>query len=407
MSVQIRTIKPDEAVAFRRAVRQGFYVSETSDDVEWATAVHDDIDRTYAAFDGDAIVATLRSFATELTVPGGATVPAGALTAVTCRSTHRRQGLLTGMISADLAASKQYGEPFDILIASEYPIYGRFGYGPATVHAKWELDTTRTQFREAGEGTLEFVDNETFRKEAPAVFERVRLSRPGMITRNELRWDILADVRRAPEEKPWTGFRVLCRDADGVVQGWASFKTDDNWQDRQPKMTANVPDLCAATPDAEARLWQFLADLDLVLTVTAEDRPGDELLPFLLTNARAAKQVESGDFVWVRLLDVPAALEARSYETPGRVVFEVTDELGLAGGRFVLDASADGAACSPTNETVGLTLPVHALGAAYLGGTRLATLARAGWLDEHADGAVARADALLAGSVTPWCNTWF
>lgn len=407
MAVQIRTIKPDEAVAFRRAVRQGFYVAETADDAEWATAILDDVDRAYAAFDGNAIVATLRSFRTDVTVPGGATVSAGALTAVTCRSTHRRQGLLTRMISADLSASKELGEPLDVLIASEYPIYGRFGYGPATVHAKWELDTSRTQFREAGQGSIEYVDNETFRKEAPAVFERVRRARPGMITRNELRWDVLSDVRRAPEEKPWNGFRVLCRDADGVAQGWASFKTDDNWTDRQPKMTASVPDMCAATPAAEARLWQFLADLDLVLAVAAEDRPDDELLPFLLTNARAAKQVESGDFVWARLLDVPAALEARSYETPGRVAFEVTDELGLAGGRFVLDASVDGATCSPTHETAELTLPVQTLGAAYLGGTRLATVARAGWLDEHADGAVARADALLAGAITPWCNTWF
>jgi len=407
MAVEIRTIKPDEAVAFRRAVRQGFYVSETSDDAGWATEILDDVDRAYAAFDRESIVATLRSFATDVTVPGGATVPAGALTAVTCRSTHRRQGLLTQMISADLSASKDTGERFDILIASEYPIYGRFGYGPATVHAKWELDTTRTLFREAGEGTVEYVDNETFRKEAPAVFERVRLSRPGMITRNALRWDVLADLRRAPEEKPWTGFRVLCRDADGVAQGWASFKTDDNWTDRQPKMTANVPDLCAVTPAAEARLWRFLADLDLVLSVAAEDRPGDELLPFLLTNARAAKQVESGDFVWVRVLDVPAALEARSYSKHGRVVFEVTDQLGLANGRYVLDASTDGATCAPTDETAELTLPVHTLGAAYLGGTRLATLAQAGWLDEHVEGAVARADGLFTGAITPWCNTWF
>ena len=107
-------------------------------------------DRTYAAFDGGAIVATLRSFPTELTVPGGRAIAAGALTAVTCHATHRRQGLLTRMITADLASSVERGEPAHVLIASEYPIYGRFGYGPATQSIAWELDATATGFAAPG-----------------------------------------------------------------------------------------------------------------------------------------------------------------------------------------------------------------------------------------------------------------
>src|SRR5262245_41142401 len=165
MAVEIRTISPDEALEYRRAVRIGFATRDTVDDAEWAAAVVDPVDRAYAAFDKGRIVATLQSFQTTLTLPGGAMVPAGALTAVTCQPTHRRQGVLTRMIGLDLAASKDRGEPVDILIAAEYPIYGRFGYGPAVMSTAWELDLTATSFATPGSGTVEFVDNVTFRKE--------------------------------------------------------------------------------------------------------------------------------------------------------------------------------------------------------------------------------------------------
>lgn len=407
MAIETRAITAAEAVDFRHAVRAGFGNADTVDDPEWALAASEPLDRTYASFDGGTVVATLRSFPTELTVPGGSAVPAGALTAVTCRATHRRQGLLTRMITTDLSSSAERGELAHVLIASEYPIYGRFGYGPATLTITWELDASATRFATSGSGTVEFVDNDTFRKEGPAIFERVRSSRPGMIGRDDLNWDVRADLRRRPEDKPWQGFRLLVRDDDGVAQGWASYSVAHVWADLRARNTAEVTELCAATPAAEARLWRFLAELDLVTTVTAGDRPNDDILPWLLQNARAVKQTGRADFLWVRLLDVAASLAARSYSASGRVVLEVTDPLGLAGGRFALDAGPDGASCQPTDETAEITIPVTTLGAAYLGGERLASLHAAGWLDEHRPGAVARADVLLAGTVAPWCNTWF
>ena len=168
-----------------------------------------------------------------------------------------------------------------------------------------------------------------------------------------------------------------------------------------------IRDSCAATPAAEARLWRFLAEIVLTTTVKAQDRPVDDRLPWLLDNARAARPMVRTDFLWVRLLDVPSSLATRSYAATGRVVLEVVDPLGLAGGRFDLDVSPDGAACEPTAEPADVTVPVQALGAAYLGGARLTTLHAAGWLDEHAPGAVDAADAMFAGRIAPWCNTWF
>jgi predicted acetyltransferase len=359
-----------------------------------------------AAFDGSTIVATFQSFPTSLTLPGGRVVPAGAVTAVTCQPTHRRQGLLTRMITGDLAASRERGEVADVLIAAEWPIYGRFGYGPATMSTSFELDAT-ARFTQPGAGSVEFVDNATFRVEAPAIYERVRLDRAGMIGRNELRWDTLADVRRRPEDKPWGGFRVLCRDDDGVAQAWASYKVESTWTGGRPSGVAEVADFCGANPAAEARLWRFLTELDLIATVKAVDRPIDDPLPWLLADARAARSGGVRDFLWVRPLDVAALLSGRRYTTSGRVVLEIVDDQELSAGRFELDASPSGASCEATSRAVDLTVSVRALGAACLGGVRLSTLHAAGWLDEHSQGSVAVADGLLAWQVAPWCNTWF
>ena len=197
-----------------------------------------------------------------------------------------------------------------------------------------------------GSGTVEFVDNATFRKEAPAIFERVRASRPGMIARSDFDWDVLADLRRRPEDKPWSGFRLLVRDDDGVAQGWANYVHKEQWTDMRPHSIAEVNDLCAATPSAEARLWRFLAELDHVTTV---DRPAivrpTSCSRGCCTTPGWPDRWRIFDFVWVRPLDVPALLTARRYTASGRVVIDVVDDQGLAGGRFALDASPEGATC--------------------------------------------------------------
>jgi predicted acetyltransferase len=175
----------------------------------------------------------------------------------------------------------------------------------------------------------------------------------------------------------------------------------------RPNSTLHLVELAAATPSAEARLWWYVRQLDWVITVKAADRPVDEVLPWLLADGRHARQVSCFDMIWLRPLDVERLLAMRAYDTTARIVFEVVDPEGLAGGRYVLDAGPDGATCTTTTEPAELTMPVGTLGAVSLGEARLDLLHRAGWLDEHAPGAVARAAGLFAGAVRPWCNTWF
>jgi predicted acetyltransferase len=175
----------------------------------------------------------------------------------------------------------------------------------------------------------------------------------------------------------------------------------------RPKGTLSVAELTAATPEAYLRLWRFCCEVDLITGVQAGDRPVHEPLVWSLVDGRSLRQTGRFDFVWVRVLDVAAALAARNYSGEGRLVIEVTDTLGIAGGRFALEGGPDGATCSATDATAQLTVPVDVLGALYLGGMPARDLAYAGRIDEHVPDAVARADAMFHSPITPWCSTWF
>jgi predicted acetyltransferase len=168
-----------------------------------------------------------------------------------------------------------------------------------------------------------------------------------------------------------------------------------------------VTELVAATTDAYLRLWRYCCEVDLITRVEAADRPVDEPLVWLLRDGRALRQTGRFDFLWVRVLDVAVTLAGRLYPTEGRLVIEVTDTLDIAQGRFVLEGGPTGATCTSTDASADLTLAVGTLGSLSLGGMSALALADAGRIDEHAAGALARADAMFRSAVTPWCSTWF
>ena len=210
-----------------------------------------------------------------------------------------------------------------------------------------------------------------------------------------------------PGRTPVKGYQAIYRAPDGEVDGYVRYTASSGWDHMRPKGTLSIIELVAATPDAYLRLWRYCCEVDLITRVEAGDRPVDEPLVWLLRDGRCLRQNGRFDFLWVRLLDVAAALSARLYATEGRLVIEVTDRLGIAAGRFALDGGPDGATCAPSDASADLTLPVDALGSIYLGGMSVLALADAGRIDEHRQGAVARADTMFRSAVTPWCSTWF
>ena len=367
------------------------------------------VDRTArrtAALDADRVVATYVSWDTRVTVPGGALVTADAVSGVTVLPTHRRRGILTRMILPDLADAAGRGVPVAVLIAAEAPIYGRFGFGAATETARWSVDVRAAAIAPHVplSGTVEVVPETQMRALAPPVFEAAR--RPGAIDQRDAWWDRGLGLAGEPDHKPRTW--LVHRDRDSRPDGYASYRPEDSWVDRDIRTVAHVDHVQAATPAAYTGLWSVLISLDLVARLDAEELAVDEALPWLLTDARAARQAARADFQWSRLLDPAAALSARTYEGPGAAVLRVVDPQGWAAGTYTLEADADGTgACTRSSADAEVTLPVDVLSSLWLGGGDLMAAATAGRAEEHRPGAVARLARLLRTTRAPWTPTWF
>ena len=278
------------------------------------------------------------------------------------------------------------------------------GAGSAT----WTLEASRTSFHGDPVGGVELVKTDAAAADTiRVVFDLWRERQAGEIRRREFRWQDDLGLRENGFHPAWRGFLAIHRDASGEPDGYVRYRAEEKSVDRQPAGVIKVDELHALTDDANAALWRFVAEVDLVTTVRAEGRSPSDRLPWLLTNARAAIPSEIGDGMWVRLFDVPRALEARTYEREGRVVVEVIDAELAAPLRLALDASPDGATCAITDRSPDLTLPVAALGAAYLGGTRLRDATIGTGVDEHTPGSLATLDAMLRTTDEPWCSTFF
>jgi predicted acetyltransferase len=405
MGVTVRAITAEEIPAFVRTDAAGFGESEKIAEAapRW---IADELDRTRVAFDGDELVATSRNYSFELTLPGGRLVPAAGVSAVAVLPTHRRRGILRAMMTALLDDAVERGEPVAMLTASEGGIYARFGFGVTTQAAQVELDVRRVEFAHARPaGRLRLVAPEELRKQAPELFDRVRRTYPGAVSRSEIWW---TDCQ-PPDGGAGNRFDVLYESPSGVVDGFVTYAIKDRWS-RDPSHKVFVRDMAAATGEATHALWRYLCEIDLVRTVQAHRVPLDSPLPWLLASPRIGSPTFVDDFVWTRLLDVRAALGARTYAVDGRVVVEVHDASrpgSAAAGTFSVEGGREGAEVGATKASPDLVCDVHALSTVWLGAERWSTLAQAGWIEERTPGALAAADAMFASTPLPFPFTWF
>jgi predicted acetyltransferase len=388
-------------------MRRAFGASLPTDEELAVARETTEFDRTLAFFDGKEIVATAGIFSYEMTVPGG-TLPCGGVTRVSVLSTHRRRGLLTAMMRRQLDDMHERGEPLAALYASEAPIYGRFGYGLGTYQAAVELERSHSAFARTMPGSerLSMVDVSTAVGAFTRVWDQVRRDQPGMLGLDE-RWmrNQLADLELMRDGAS-PHYRVLYQTGE-TPEGFAIYRIKMDWDASGPNGTLRLLMLIAATPEAYAALWRHVLDVDLMARVTAEMRPVDEPLRFLLADSRQPKtRIEDG--VWLRLVDVPAALTGRRYAVEGRLALRVRDAFcPWNDGQFELIGGPAGAECKPSAGSADLALDAADLAALYLGGNRLQTLFQAGRVDELRPGAINRADAMFATDRAPWCPSHF
>ncbi len=365
-------------------------------------------ERAIAAYDGDRVVGTAGIFSFDFTIPGGV-VPAAGVTFVGVQPTHRRRGVLRRMMRMQLDAVHDRGESLAVLWASEGSIYQRFGYGLSTMAMRLAVELERAAFRtpHTPSGIVRFVDVDEARRLFPPVFEAVAPTRPGFFGRTPAFWD--AEVFRDPEH--WrrgasAAFYVV-HDVAGEIDGFARYRIRDSWNDSGPRSAVIVTDKLATNPAAELDLWRFLLDIDLMAQLEAWNVPPDD--PIIL-NALEPRRlgIGLGDGMWLRVVDVSAALAQRRYAADGSVVMEVSDEFcDWNDGRWSLSVEDGIPRVEPATDAADLALDVTDLGAAYLGGFSFVQLADAGRVRELQPGALARADAMFRTPRPPWCPRVF
>ncbi|MGO4144279.1 GNAT family N-acetyltransferase [Paenarthrobacter sp. YAF11_1] len=352
-------------------------------------------------------VATYATMRKDLNIGFGRQLESNLVTAVTVRGTHRRHGILRGMITADLEGAKDDGLAMAALTASEGSIYGRFGFGVATFERSIKVDTgPRFRMKGQPEGTVEVADPSVLLELAPQVFKRVQRLSPGSVDRQEY-YRLVASGSIGHDGKPDTSVRcALHYDLSGALDGYVSYRFK-GW-DHKP-YTMEIVDLVAAANAAYLGLWRFLGSIDLIDEVTWAEAPVDDPLAWALEDPRCIEASEVRDMLWLRILDTPAALQARRFASAGRLVLEVADPLSLAGGTWVLES--DGGAAAVVTEAAGqspdLSMDVTDLASIYLGAVSPVTLAAAGRIHEKTAGAAFLAQQLFAVDRPAHCLTHF
>jgi len=347
-------------------------------------------DRALVVTDGGQIVANAGVFTRDMTVPG-AVLPAAHVTMVAVAPTHRRRGLLRRLMHRQLRDIRSAGESFAVLWASEGRIYQRFGYGLAAPKIGFEIDGREVRLPDPGTaGTLRSVELAAAQTELTKVYEQMRPDRPGYSSRDDRWWAyVLSDVpsrRQGASEQ-----RVLLHDGPSGVDGYALWRAKPGWDGTGPSGSVEVREVVATTTAGYLALWRFLLSVDLTRSARYWFGAIDEPLLHLANEPRRLGG-RVGDALWVRLVDVAAALAGRRYAAPVDVVIDVTDELiPENAGRWRLTAEGGTARCTRTDAAADLACDVSALGAVYLGGPTLGALATAGRVTELRSGALTTA----------------
>lgn len=451
MGIEVRKADATEAESFARSVAIPFLDSQDdeADIAHWVK--HFEPERAWVGVEAGRFVANCCTFTRDVTVPGWPEekCPTVALTAVSgvgVHPTHRRRGLLTQMMGEMLDDGRRRGEPIAGLVASEGSIYGRYGFAVATEIARWRADPKRTAYLESTkQADITLATAGEVAKTVAKIHDRHRRTRAGEVDRHDRWWEeTLADpADKRKGQSQW--YFLIAGSGAGDGDGYAAYRGEDTSNDRDFGGCVHVHDLYASDPDIEAELWRFIFDIDLAKEVVGERRPVDEPLRWRLQDPRRLRVERVEDGLWMRILDVPKALQARGYERSGRLCFEVVDrpELSPAGtkkagatedgdahrvlGKWVLEVDAEstavdcrraktaknanaGKAAGQQNEQPQIKLGIGALSALLFGGVSAQALTRARLIERTGEGprgAVAEADGLFSTSLAPMSGTGF
>jgi predicted acetyltransferase len=402
VAVEIRRPEEEELRAAMEAALDAFAeVSEDADFERERKSVR--LERAVAAYDDGRPVGFSASYEFDLTIPGS-TVPTAGVTWVGVLPTHRRRGILRRFMEQLFLDARAHGEPLAALYASEAPIYGRFGYGIATHWLDLNAESRRMSFRDdpGAKGEIRLVEEDEAYELFPPIYERLRLVRPGMLSRSDHWWrrHRLADYEHRREGAS-RRFNALL-ELDGEPAAYAVYRVKEDWDNGYPRGEVRVTEAFATSADATRDLWRYLFNIDLTTRVKCGlFDPASPL--FLMVVDPRALHLNAFDGMWLRLVDVEEALRRRSYAGDGEIVLDVRDSLLSDNvGRYRVGATVE-----RTDDVADLSLDVADLASAYLGAFSFERLADAGRVDELRAGALRRATALFRTPLPPYCPEVF
>jgi predicted acetyltransferase len=371
-------------------------------------------DRALCAYDAGRVVGTLGVYSLELTLPGRITLPAGGVTWGGVLPTHRRRGILRALLAAQLEDMTRRAESLSVLLASEAGIYRRFGYGPATRMMSFSIGRAYAGFA-APSATgaplgITLLAGDEASERLPLIYDKLRIEQPGAVSRSAPWWGHYLHDRVGDREGASTLHHAVHTDRDGIADGYVTYRIKGQWEVETPAFEVQVVELLAATPETYKELWRFALETDLCRTISCHRGRTDEPLRHLLTDSRRLTVDAVCDDLYLRLLDIPLALAARTYAATGTVVLGVSETFPAAKtGRYLLSAEAGrpGAICHLTDGPADITLQTSALATAYLGGETFTNLARAGQATAASPAKLSEADAMFSWGIAPHCCTMF
>ncbi len=404
----IDTLSDADTEAFLRADARGFLDADPAAETVAADRAGLADRRNIGVFEADAApgawpIATVNAWTTPLTVPGGE-LQMWAISSVTVSGTHRRRGIARALLEGELRAAASAGVPIAGLTVSEATIYGRYGFASAVPVARVAVDTRRAGWAGAEPaGRLEYIDREALKTTLAAVHEVERTQRAGQIAGWDGRWARVAGLAVGhPAPTAIRGVRYL--DEAGNVRGVMAYKLVEVPGAFRSEL--QIQHIGAVTPEALRSLWRFALQHDLVVKVTADQRPVDDPITWLVADQRAV-EFTVHDHGWLRILNVRATLAGRSYRAPVDVVLHVEDPLGFASGVWRLVAGDDGtASVTATDADPDAALDVQALSALFAGGVSATRLRAAGRLQAE-PGVAARLDDAFRTAQAPVLGFWY
>jgi predicted acetyltransferase len=358
------------------------------------------LDDLRVAIEDDTVLAVAGEFRFDEWFAGRA-VDCSGIWGVATLPEHRAGGLATACIRALLDRARERGTPITALFPAVLTPYRRMGYELAGVFVRHRVALDALPPGDDSLPPVELADPARDLEGIRAAFrEWVSASTGPVEPTNDAHWR--DRVFPAPDDD--TGRTVVVRE-DGRVTGVASFARAEAEGSLGGAFGLDCQTLFAVTPEAQRALWSYFRGFrGLGMWLQWVGPPAD---PVAIASLDAFLERPFRYDWMLRLLDVPAALEARGYPPVDAEATVAVDDPTFAenAGAWRISVREGRASVERADGHDRRALPIGILSSMYSGYLRAHDAVRLGYLD--ADDQAADTLATMFDGPDPWTPFFF